>query len=41
MCKKGYICNPTKYVCENDKYLNSAADDSNIKFDEIIETKSA
>ena len=35
-CKKDYSWNPSKCICENDKYLKNIIDESVIKFDEII-----
>ena len=37
-CSKDYSWNPSKYICENGKYLKNIADDSKIARDEVINT---
>ena len=36
MCEKDYNWNPSACICENSKYLESVADTSVTKFDEIV-----
>ena len=35
VCEKDYVCNPSKCICENGKYLASIMDDSVIMCDVI------
>ena len=36
VCEKDYVWNPSKCICENEKYLASIMDDSKIICDEVI-----
>ena len=38
ICEKEYIWNPSKCICENEKYLASIVDDSTIFCDEVIKS---
>ena len=35
--QKGYIWNPAKFACENDRYAESTIDDSMILCDEVLQ----